>query len=671
MDFSGFDDPDFDADAWLNGKLNSAARIDEIENQVNQILARLQMKSRDISQATDQGIKLIYAELPQAMARMSQIGTMVNEVAESIRDLTNSGYKFKSGNIPDKIGELSSLKVRRDRLKEASEKLRNGVDFENQLVQLRNVVAAGELGTVCSRFEEVANAYETLRCIPKFEGLNADLMQLQHVIEKRLRPEMVSACGKLNGPAFSRCAHLAKQIQMEALPSCIVLEYFRESVVGVVREFDQGDRDITAWIQQCFDRCHEHVIKVSQWCLGLTPALFVKSIRLDFVQIVAHVVGPVIDKRTKEMLNAAAFDDLVVIVNAINQFSLSFPMEWNVSQDMVLRSSLDKIQGRFLEVLQQYLNAKAAPPRALPKSSTTGALNRTAVPSPSRSTDRLVTAEQRSQAQPFDKTRLSSLLELAIQTQEWIKCLSKDPIKCMRFVVMFIDEAIGSAIRELKAANTDFASLRDSEYITKFTETLHIYVFEVQLEPKLQAFLKEAANIGYRGSKETDSAFARLKETVVEQIVTVMSSKPLAVLKDLHQAPEWSAVTEVDSYDRMYDTQSSKYLDMISQHFLALIRSLSETEGLTDALRRHWMAEAARVVIDYYVSEIVAIPKISSSGRQLLARDVVHMNKIFSALGLTPDDRLEGIYAVLQGDEGKPEAQLSSDIEASLRRALK
>lgn len=669
MDFSGFDDPGFDADAWLNSKLNSDGKIDEIENQVNQILARLQMRSRDISQATDQGIKAIYSELPQAMARMSQIGSMVGDVAEAIRDLTNSGYKFKSGNIPDKISELSSLKVRRDRLKEASEKLKNGIEFENQLVELRNSAGGGDLKSVCAQFQEVEEAYQTLKSIPKFESLRSDLLQMQQIIEKRLRPEMATACSKLNAPTFSRYAEYAKQIQMEMLPSSIVLEHFREKILGVLRNFDEGELPITVWLQQCLEQCHEQVIRVSQWCLSLKPAIFVTSIRLDFIQIVSQVVGPSIDKRSQSLLSSLSFDDLVVIVNAVNHFALSFPLDWNVKQEIVFGRSLEYIQSHFPEVLQKHLNSKVTPARTIPKSSTTGALNRSPAPSPSRSTERFSAAER---AQPFDKTKLSGCIDLAVKTQEWIKALSKDPIKCVKLVSKFLEDAIALAVSELNGSAGDTASLSDAAYILKFAEILQLYVFELRQEQKLQGFLREADKIGLTTTTETGGAFEKLKIAIEDEIVNVMTSKPIAALVNLRRSPEWASVSDADPYDRMYDAQPSKYLGVISQHFLALIRSLSETDGLNDALRRKWMSAAANRVIDYYVREIISIPRISEQGRQQLERDVMHMKEIFAALDLATDDRLAGIQAVLEAGPGKrTDVALASEIKTALERAMK
>ena len=55
------------------------------------------------------------------MTKLSHLRSTVDDLSENLRNLTNSGYKFKSRNVSEQISELSTLKFKRDRLRESAE----------------------------------------------------------------------------------------------------------------------------------------------------------------------------------------------------------------------------------------------------------------------------------------------------------------------------------------------------------------------------------------------------------------------------------------------------------------------------------------------------------------------------------------------------------------------
>ena len=202
--------------------------------------SNLQIDSRRESALADQNIKLLTSGLPESMAKLSHLGSTVDDLSENLRNLTNSGYKFKSGNVSEQISELSTLKFKRDRLRESAEILQNGIRIEEDGTNLQGKKKSktDKLPEVCSKYVQVSNALKSLSSISRFRDLNSKLKICRFNIEKRLKEIMTTACSSEKASVFIENAQLSKQIEKPDLPLTVVTDYLQSKIKTIRNSYD-------------------------------------------------------------------------------------------------------------------------------------------------------------------------------------------------------------------------------------------------------------------------------------------------------------------------------------------------------------------------------------------------------------------------------------------------
>jgi hypothetical protein len=594
---------DFSAVAWLNSHLN-IDHSSSIEEQVTQQLARLQFQSRALSQSTDQHIRTLVSELPQAIAKLSHISSSVSEISDSVRGLTNSGYKFKSGNVPDKITELSTLMVRRDRLREASTTLKLGIEFETQLGDLKVLAPSESLEIVCGRYEKVGNASRALASIQRFAELQGELEGIHRVIENRLGPELESACARKNSEGFAKFAGLAQRISVEDLPNAVLLTQYRTAVTEVISRLTEGPLGITEWINPCFEQFREVTLSIWRWASAL--AVVRPSIGEDFLGIASQLLSTVIEPRAQRLLKSTDFPSLSQVVQTIQSFAATFPGELGVSPGAFLGGCIDAVQANFPGVLQSYLAPHLQPP---PKPAPKSPLRAPARPS----------------VEPFDNAKFGRLVQIGINCLPWIRILSQDHSRCVAHVCTFLTSAVKLTITERAASRQ---KPDDASFEIALVDLVRYYTSQVENGRRMEQFEADAAALcGSALQSLPSAALGQLLAAVEGEILDVMVARSLATLSGVATAGDWT-VTINDDEAAVFEG-TSRYVTTISSLLLGLMRQLGETDGLSHSLVGRWMIRAAGAVLSGCLAEFRKIPALSTHGRRQLLADVRELKNLF------------------------------------------
>jgi hypothetical protein len=593
------DSADFSAVDWINAHL--AASGTPYGQQTDQLLARLQLEGREVAQTTDQHIRTLVADLPQAMAKLSQIGSRVHEISDSVRGLTNSGYRFKSGNVPDKITALSSLKVRRDRVREASETLRLGMDFEAQLATLRDFAPTGGLRAVCARFEAVARAAAALAPIPKFRRLQAQVQELQRAIAGRLRPELAHACAQRSADAFVAAGQHARQIAAADLPGAVLLARYREELAAVVGGLATESLAITQWIKPCFERCREVTAKFTAWSLGLKPALFEPEIKVDFLRAMSQLLTEAIEPRAKSLLKSTDFPSIAQVMGAMKQFA----EEWPEGADFFLRGCIDSIHGAFPDVFAGYLASHLQGP---PKSSLKSPRAPARPDSPAQS----------------PRPKLSELVTVGIRCLPWIRVLSRDFPGALRLLCDFLAKAIDQAVAE-RGRQRQPPDERNFE--VALVELSQQFLAQEEIRRRLTQFETEAAAFCPLSSRPSDG-IDKLQAAIECEIVDVMAVRAIKTLADVPAAKDWTA--EVAEEEAVVFEGKSRYVGRISSHLISLVRQLSDNNRVAEDLIARWMVLTVSRVLSACLGEFRKIEALSSYGKKQLLADVEELQNVFA-----------------------------------------
>ncbi|OHT11834.1 hypothetical protein TRFO_18633 [Tritrichomonas foetus] len=662
-----FKDPNFNVDDWINANLNfkegeDAKRYEELGNQ---LVTRLQMRSREISLNADQNMRGLVDALPQGMAKLKHISDTVNELSDSLRSLTNSGYKFKSGNVPDRIGELTSLKVRRDRLKDAAEKLQHGIDIEADLQQLQSDAAIGDLQKVCEKYQNVSKAAKSLSTISKFDTIKNNLQIIQKTIANRITPELNSACLRLNGDTFSRYSKYSGQIGLNELPQTVILKTFHQQIDKERTTYDcDPPLPITDWLPTCLNRCHDYFKNFSNWTKTIGF-----SLNSELFQTFTEVLSPTLDSHMKMILNSSKFDDLVIVFRMINEFSLK------INNENVFKENIVRIQVLFPDSLQIFLNSTLNLPQQMPKSNTTGSLSRNPPPSPSRSTEMLSNPQSTNKAANSKNEHNPKLLETCINVSmralEWIKNLAKEPIRCLRTVNIFLQQSIQFVTNDLKNYLGNEAtkySGDEQQQILFLGKLLQMFTSQESLEKKLKLFEDN-------GKKIDDSfqvpSIQNVKDVIEVQILDTMAMKSLSLLNGLHNASEWA-----DEGDDEFDTlDQSRYVKAICLNIMAMLQQLTQGKHLSNELISKWTTKTAETVVKSYAKEISNIPKLSKHGQDQLKTDIEYLLNLLGVMGLEGGKDLPGILSILSAENNErkkafEEAGVSPEIARGLSVSL-
>jgi hypothetical protein len=419
----------------------------------------------------------------------------VADISDTLRGLTNSGYKFKCGNVPDRISELTDLRVRRDRLREAFAIVTSGIEFETELGKLRAIATpGGNPETVCTTFQKVLFASAALESIPKFQSHIRHLQEIQKMIEGLIRPELSAACAQRNSVHFSTYAGYCRQISCDFLPAHIALTHFRDEANRKVVLLAGGELPVTDWLPECFAQCRELTVGFSQWCLAFSPSIFQPSLRIDLVRIVSDVLGREIDAKIQGLVSSNDFVALASVMTAIRGFVASFPPEWRLPPNLLLDGCVKAIQATFPEMLQTYLATLVRKsPRSPQKTPPT-----------------------------FDQGRLEKLITLGMNAAGWSHILAVDAAPCYNFISTFLVNAIESATAE-REAFVATQKVDDKMHEIHLAEVAKYYIAQREVEQRIIQFEKESPEL----ISSPSSSFSKFKDSIEWEIVTVMASRTL------------------------------------------------------------------------------------------------------------------------------------------------
>ena len=667
------DDPNFDSDTWINSQVPFIGSDDtkQYETQYNQLLIRLQLTSREISQSADHALRSLSQSLPSSMARLKRISDGVSGLSESLRGLTNSGYKFKSGSPTDELSGLSALNARRDRLKEAAERLQRGVDIEKDMQQLFHDASIGELSTVCEKYKAVFDAAESLSSIERFAEIRKRMGEVQTVIERRIQPELSSACAVMNNEAFIKCRGNAEMVGLPQLPYDAIIRRCRQLIEKEKMTYDsEPPIPICDWLLTCLNKCEGHVMSFSKWSQSLGY-----SFQDQLIKTFEDVMSPVIESHLKILLSSFKFDELVMVVEIIREFQNASKNKY----DEVFKNCISNIKAQFYDSLQQFFYTSINIPKQIPKSSTSGSLAKNSLPSPSKSNDSLHQQANTQLSKDYDPKLLENCILLSLKSIQWIKILANEPIRCVRFINSFILQTMQYFSNKLKnnLLSEYIACQNDDQqrslYIGKL---LQLYTSQDSLEKKLRILESDARSI--LETFETPS-MKFVKDVIEEQILTTMSDKSLKLLKNLHNSAEWSFNPQNQSNnDNSYEPDEleildqSQYIKTICLNIMAILHQLTQGKNLSNDMISKWTTKTAEAVIKAYTMEIASIPLLSEHGQEQLKTDIEYLlNLLSDSMGLECGKDLPAILNILSAKpEDRKKALTESEISPHLARGL-
>ena len=692
MDFGS---EDFNVSDWINlnmEKMMTEKGYDE-EKTANSLLTQLQIQSRDESEIADQNIKLLTSGLPESMAKLSHIGSTVDELSESLRNLTNSGYKFKSGNVSEKISELSSLKVRRDRLRESAEILQNGIRIEEDLKKLQDNCNTGNLKEICNQYISVSNAAKSLSSISKFGNLKKSLRSIKQTIEIRLKQIMNTACSSQSSFVFSENAQLSQKIIETDLPTKVVTEFITNQIKTIHSNYDNGDLQLIDWLYPCYNDSLNAVISFSEWCISLSPPIFDSKIRSKFVEIVANEMNPSIQKQSVSILKEYKFDELVQINEILEKIWAKIPSNWRLNETMheKLQKGFEQIHLEFYSNFQSYLNSLLNPKQdSLPKSSTTENLNAN---QQSQLNNQKITPKSpmRSPSMPnaeliapistngFDK-KLQEYTKIAMNTLKWIPTLSIDVQKGILLSSSFLSYTINAATKEIISKINQNQSKTEQDYMDKLSSFLRQYKNVDKVSKRVDDFENQVNQLAQNVKVAPSEAIQAMRDSLSEQIVSTMAGLSLTTLRNIHKASEWSFI-DVEEEDDSEDDEShallpqqSIYMRIISKSFFNVLELVTSDDSLEKGVTSSWLEQMTDQIITAYVSEIVRIPLLSNEGQMQLKVDIQYLTSTLTTIGLNYSNDINIILDVLsipmKDKKGRLQRLNNEDVPENIKNSL-
>jgi hypothetical protein len=625
--------PAFDVDKWINANVDADIGINEMEDCVNKLTSRFQLSSREISECANENIRSLVMGLPQAMCKLSQINAVIYEISDSLRSLTNSGYQFKTGNVSEKVSELGSLKVRRDMLREASERLKRGLDFESNVRSLRVNSKAGELSLTCLKFSEVWTALSDLSSISRFAGSRSEIEDVQRVLAERIKYELIEACELRNSAKYSKFAELSSQISDERLPRDAILLHFQAEIQKVVTVLNSGGLLIVDWIKPCLDQCKDIIISLKHWIERFRSLLLSDSVDAELIRICGEILRPIIDSQTEMLLASSSFDDLADILRAITDYVQYFNP---VRNPLCLCVSL--VQVNFPPALEKFLLSHFSNEYQLHKYDTTGTLAK-----PPESAMRHLAGGTALDA-TFEPKILSEAIDDCVKAMSWIKVLSQDHSKCARLVYRYFENTVRNLSGKFDLWHETQAL--EADEMVHLSTMLQIFLIIRDFYKSLRR-IEEKEAILENCRLEWSTALEPLQNAAEKAIVGFMSAKPIEFLKDLRRNAEWSAA-KADDEMMMADISQSMYMTSVQQQLVGFIQRLSLTNGLGDGLIRRWMMEIGSNLVSACIDEYVEIRGLTTCGQKQLKTDILYLKQLFEALTLEMGKDLSDLLSLLE-----------------------
>ena len=680
MDFG----ENFNVADWINANIQSMMEskgYDE-EKSASSLLTKLQISSRDESEIADQNIKLLTSGLPESMAKLSHIGSTVDDLSESLRNLTNSGYKFKSGNVSEKISELSLLKVKRDRLRESAEILNNGIRIEEDLKKLQDSCNTGNLKQVCEQYISVNKASKSLSSISRFVSINKQLRSIKQTIEDRLKHIMNSACSSMNDKVFLENAQLAQTITDADISLKVVTEFLTNKVKTFHSSYDNGDLQLSDWLSPCYDGALSVMIPFTDWCVSLSPSLFDKELRKKFIEIVANELNPAIRKQSITMLSEFKFDELVKINDIIENAWIRLTKTWKLSDSLhdTLNAGMVDVRASFTASFKKYLENILNPnkSKSLPKSSTTDTFKdppSSPARSPSHSDGMLFSPISTA---GFDK-KLPENIKIAKNSLEWIKRLSTEMKQASLLSSSFLSKVIDAASSATIATLNKGESKTEADDMERVTSSIKAYKGIDKDAKKVSEFEEDVEKLIGMQPHDASESIKKMRDEISKQIVNSMSALSIRTLKNIHSSSEWSYVDEEEEEEEdaisMISTQQSVYMNIISKSFFNLLGLVTSDESIDKEITTSWIREMIDKISDAYIKEIVAIPLLSSSGQMQLKVDIQYFLSMLSSVGITQNPDLVSVLKVLNAPKKEraqelKKAGVSQLLQIALTRSL-
>lgn len=659
---------DFNVDFWINDNLKfDDDSIESYEEAVCRMLTKIQMNSRSVSQETEQIIKNIVAELPDAITELQKIGGNVNGINEQLRKLTNYGYKFKTGNISEKVSTLSGLKEKRDRLREASNMLKNGIEIEKELIELKEGAGTEDISKICLKFNKVEKAANDLADVNKFGKINDELDGIQKILINRIKPEIENACIKMNDDALIKVIDLTKLIDSDFLINQVALESYENKIKKIIDDFNDGQLDICDWLKPCLNQCGNYAIKYIKWCLGIKPPFFQNVLKYDLIKILSNILSSAIEQKMKIFLRSYLFDELVNIFNMIYDFINSFPSSWKITKEMFLFNVLTNIQSQFSSVLQSYFISlfNDQGKRQIRKSKTTDNMNKLSTQPNHGSVDNIQLLDK---PQQFKKEKLKDLILICEKSLKWINILAKNQIDCFKLVIDSLKQAIKNATEEInlsfsyKERNID----SNDKSLSLLNECFQLYVYEENLGKRLFSFQENLNKISELQDDLDGLSMDQLKAMIEDHIIKLSSYQAFNYIHELHKSEIWN-LPESDE-----PISTSSYIINIGKTFLDFSGQLSEIQEITQQVMNNWFIRNANNVLSEYAKEILLIPKISVQGQKILTKDITYIQdllKVFSIEALKFHQDLIDILKVLTATKDQKQTVLS-EVSQNVYRSL-
>jgi len=632
----------FSVNEWINSHINAADTIESYEEQVSQMLNRLQMNSRESSMTAEHNIKALVHSLPQSMAQLSNIVVTVDAISESLRNLTNSGYQFKTGNVPDKISELSSLKIKRDRLREATEKLQNGVRIESDLQKLQSISTTGPIKSVCEQYSLVLEASKSLSNIAKFNDMEAKLKSIRSTIEQRVKQPMITACASQNSMLFSENAALSRRVFDNDLPSLVVKDYFQNKIKTILNNFNDGEFSLSEWLKPCYSQCQNVIIQLSDWCLSLNPKIFGNQIRNELIDQCSTVLTSVIEIQSAALLQTHKFDELVVVFQILQTLWKAYPEKWNLAEKCRsnLFSGMERVGNDFSVVFRSYLDNLLNKP--LPKSTTSGDL-RAPPSSPIRSPSVGEILSPPSNTAGFDQ-KLDEFINLSKKSLQWISVISSEKAKCVRYLVSFLSFAISGAMKEMASKFSKNEWKSDEDELNKFKELLKMYVRTESQHKEVLQLESEMLVVSGSPNQSASTSTEKLRQSIIDQIIRTMSNPSIRQLSDISKSSVWDSVPDEDDEELGLSVLTeSKYIIYIEKQLMNLIQLITSSDDLDRDLFSEWMLSATQNILASFISEIKKIPKFSQNGKNQLIKDINYLQQVLNVIGMGIGNDLDAL----------------------------
>ncbi|EAY05213.1 hypothetical protein TVAG_473920 [Trichomonas vaginalis G3] len=672
---------------WINSNLAAPQQgtASDYEKAASSLLTKLQLQSRDESQTADQNIKALTSGLPQSMAKLSHIGSTVDELSESLRNLTNSGYKFKSGNIPDKIGELSSLKSRRDRLRESGEIIKNGIRIESDIQQLQQQCNTGPLKDICAQYIRVSQASSSLKLISKFESLNKNLQSIKQTIEERLKHLMLTACSAQNASSFIENSNLAKQISSEGLEMEVATQFISSRIKSIHNNYNSGDLELLDWVQPCYKDCLQTVVEFSNWCLSLTPHVFTSRIHDQFIQIISTGINPSIESQCNLLLKDNKFDKIVDVINALEDSWAQIPPSWYLPEKshQKLLEGLKKTKTDFITQYKSYLEAQlSSGSPVLPKSNTSDSLKQPPGSPMKQSTSSMFdTLTMPVSTSGFD-TKLPEFVQIAKKSLNWASHISTDISMCIRLSSSFLSIAINGASKEIL---NNLAKLKvttsQNDDASKIKASIQAYKTAKEQLVLIDEYESSCLALSPTASHSSSENSNKMIEQIEKEVINAMAAPSLRLLEKLKSAPEWAEDNDLSDVDLGDDEsisipiQESLYISGISRSIFEIIKLLTNDSALTDETRSEWMNKTTDLIAKSFLLEITAIPSFSESGCAQLRTDLAFINQMLETLGLSFGKDIEDVNKIVSAKPSQRQKLLANPdvsklISVSLSKSL-